>query len=105
MNRGAVMEVEPNVDSCKADVEMVRPLTATTRLQPPLHISAPIAKLELNGYHGLPLLPQTRLAKQEVIENPLSGLSGFKHLISAPVLYRSYVARNWAANYESPRVL
>jgi hypothetical protein len=74
-------------ESCKGDVEMVRPptTTATTTTTTTTSIAAPIAKLELNGYHGPPLLlPQTREAKQEVIERPLSGLSGLKHLISAP---------------------
>ena len=75
------------VESCKVDVEMVRPpiVTATTTATTTTSIAAPIAKLELNGYHDPPLLlPQTREAKQEVIERPLSGLSGLKHLISAP---------------------
>jgi len=86
--QGRVMEVESNVDSCKADVQMVHPSTATatmTTMTSP-SITTPIAKLELNGYHGPPLLlPKTREAKQEVIERPLSGLSGLKDLISAPV--------------------
>lgn len=73
------------MDSCEADVEMVRPPTATTATTTTTTIAAPIAQLELNGYHGPPLLPQTRVAKQEVIKKPLSGLSGLKHLISAPV--------------------
>jgi len=84
--QGRVMDVESNVESCKADVPMVHPSTAaatTTTTSP--SIATPIAKLELNGYHGPPLLlPKTREAKQEVIERPLSGLSGLKDLISAP---------------------
>jgi len=71
------------VESCKADAEIIRPPTATATTT--MSIVALIAKLELNGYHGPPpLLPQTREAKQEVIERPLSGLSGLKYLISAP---------------------
>jgi len=75
------------VVNCKGHVEMVRPPTvsATTTATTTTCIITPIAKLELNGYDGSPLLlPQTREAKQEVIERPLSGLSGLKHLISAP---------------------
>ena len=76
------------VESCEGDVEMVRPpilaATVTPTATTTTSIAAPIAKLELNGYQGPPLLPQTREAKQEVIERPLSGLSGLKHLISAP---------------------
>ena len=85
--QGRVMEVESNVERCKADVQMVYPstATATTTATTSPSIATPIAKLELNGYHGPPLLlPKTREAKQEVIERPLSGLSGLKHLISAP---------------------
>ena len=87
--QSAVMEVEENVQSCKADVEEFRPPPATTpsttTTTTTAAIATPVAKLELNGYHGPPLLlPQTREAKQEVIERPLSGLSGLKHLISAP---------------------
>ena len=46
MTRGAVMEVEPNVDSCEADVEMVRPPTAPTATTTTTTIAAPIAQLE-----------------------------------------------------------
>lgn len=61
-------------------VEMVRPLPATTATTTTTTIATPIAKLELNGCHGPPLLlPQTQVAKQEIIERPLSGLSGLKH--------------------------
>jgi hypothetical protein len=56
------------VESCEGDVEMVRPpilaATATATATTTTSITAPIAKLELNGYHGPPLLlPQTREAK------------------------------------------
>jgi hypothetical protein len=71
-----------DVDSCKGDVEMV-PLTVTATTT--TSITAPIAGPELNVCHGPPLLlPKRREAKQEVIERPLSSLSGLKHLISAP---------------------
>jgi len=77
------------VGSCKGDVEMVHPatmtMTATATATATTSIAAPIAKLELNGYYGPPLLlPPTREAKQKIIERPLGWLSVLKHLISAP---------------------
>lgn len=74
--QGGVMEVESSpVESCKAYVVgMIRPSTATTTTTTTITTTtttsaAPVVKLELNGYHGPPLLlPQTRVAKQEVIE-------------------------------------
>jgi hypothetical protein len=75
------------LESCKGDVEMVHPATMTATAITTTSIAAPIAKLELNGYHGAPpLLSQRREAKQEVIERHLSGLSGLEHLISAPLI-------------------
>lgn len=72
------------LESCIGDVEIVHPATMTATATATTSIVT-IAKLELNGYHGPPLLlPRTREAKQEVIERPLSGLSGLEHLISAP---------------------
>jgi len=77
------------VESCKGDVEMVHPatmtMTATATASTTTSIAAPIAKLELNGYYGPPLLlPKTREAKQKTIERPLGWLSVLKHLGSAP---------------------
>jgi len=104
------MEVESsNVENCKADVEIVPPptvtvttttmTTTTTTTTTITTIAAPVAKLELDGYHGPPLLlPQTREAKQEVIEGPLSGLSGPKYLISAPSTL-SNVETFWSVRY------
>ena len=70
------IEVESNLES------FVLPPTATATAT--ASIVAPIAKLEVNGYHSPPLLlPQTREAKQELIERPLGGLLGLKHFISA----------------------
>jgi hypothetical protein len=72
--QGGVMEVEPslspsNLESCKPDVEMDHPSTATTT------ITAPVAKLELNGHHGPPqLLPQTRVAKRPHTTTSLPAL-------------------------------
>ena len=66
-------------ESCKGDVEMVHPATMTTTATATASMAAPIEKLELNGYHGPPLLlHQTREAKQEVTERPLGVLSGLK---------------------------
>jgi hypothetical protein len=87
--QGGAMEVESSpAESCKPYVvEMVRPSTATTTTITTMTTTsaAPVVKLELNRYHGPPLLlPQTRVAKQEVIKRLLSGLSGLKYLISTP---------------------
>ena len=61
--QGGAMEVESSpVESCKPDVvEMVRPSTATTTTMATITTTtttsaAPVIKLELNGYHGPPLL-------------------------------------------------
>ena len=84
-DQGAMEAESSNVESCKTDVEIVPPptvtgtTTTTTTTTTITTITAPVAKLELNGYHG----PPTREAKQEVIEGPLSGLSGPKYLIPA----------------------
>jgi len=75
------------VKSCKGDVEIVYPvtMTMTATATTATSIAAPIVKLELNGYHGPPLLlPQTREANQKIIERFLGWLSVLKHLISAP---------------------
>ena len=68
-NQGA-MEVESsNVESCKADVEIVPPptvtatTTTTTTTTTITTIAAPVAKLELNGYHGPPLLLPRRSSR------------------------------------------
>jgi len=69
----------------QGDVEMVHPAAMTATPTATTRIAAPMAKLELNGYHGPPLLfHQTQEAKQEVIERPLDGLPELKQLSSAP---------------------
>jgi hypothetical protein len=69
---GGGEDEQGTTESCKGDVEMVRPptatATATATATTTTSIAAPIAKLELNGYHGPPLLLGETGSHRETLE-------------------------------------